>query len=194
MKKTNMFVIVASIVFSLLRFSYGQVYDESVDFHQGDSGRVFVLNEAKDFRKAGVAVEGYLVKDVFEVKVEARIFRQRPRIADVKVVGPKLGRKSYQTKESILAGVEESDPIETTHEQGFFRTRSKRKTTKKLEGAVTKELFKIKIPVDKIVAGKRYWLWVYVESKNEAGHEDMFKFELKDFPDLIAQSTSVAVQ
>lgn len=191
MKKMYIFVIVASIVSFLPSVLYGQ---DTKDPHQEDSGRVFVIREAKDFRKAGVAVEGFLLGDIFEVKVEARIVRQRPRISDVKVVGPILGRKSYQTKKSILAGIEESDPFETTQEQGFFRTRSKRRKTKKLKGAVTKEVFKIQIPVEKIIRGKRYWLWVYVESKNEAGYEEMFKFELKDFPELIAESTSGAVQ
>lgn len=192
-KKTYVFFMGASIVFSLCYGSSGEE-EALVQQHQDDTGRVFVVREAKDFRTTGVAIEGYLVHDIFEVKVEARMYAERPKISTVKVVGPKLGSQSFQAKEAILAGIEEEEPFETTQQQGILRVFDKRKKTKKLKGTVTKELFKIKIPADKIVEGKRYWLWVYVESKTQGGHADTFKFELKDFSARVAHAMKGAVQ
>lgn len=194
MKKTYIFPIIASIAFSFPHVSYGQEQAVGKQHNQEETGRVFVLREAQDFRNTGVAVEGYLRGDILEIKVEARMYAQRPKISAVKVVGPKLGSQSYQAKESILAGIEEEDPFETTQQQGIFRIFEERKKTKKLEGTVTKELFKIKIPPDKIIEGKRYWLWIYVESKTEGGHADTFKFELKDFPEKVAHAMNSAIQ
>lgn len=182
------FVVMGSIFILMSVRSYAQdkAQERPVDA-QGAAG-VFVLRQAKEFRNKSVAVEGYLIGEIFEIKVEARIAREKPRIANVTLIGPRLGRQSYQTRETILAGIGEDMPIETTQEQGLLRVLSPRKKTKKLEGAVTKELFKIRVPAEKIVKGKRYWLWVDVESTTEGGQTEKFRFELEDFPALLMQA------
>ena len=191
MKKVLIFLTL-SCVFSLIAFySYGQ--DETIKEGRGNteeefSKEVFVIREAKDFRDVEAAVEGFLIDNIFEVLVEARLIQQRPRISYVAVVGPKLGRKSFETKRSVLKGIEEDMPFETTEEQGVFRLFGKRKKERKLKGTVTKEIFQIRIPAEKIKNKKRYWLWVYVESKQQGSTIHKFKFELKDFPRLLEES------
>ena len=79
--------------------------------------------------------------------------------------------------------MDEPEPFEASSEQGWI-VFGKRKKVMELEGTLTKELFKIKIPKERIVCGKKYQPWVEIESKAEGGQAGKFKFNLKDFPSL----------
>ncbi|MBL7130373.1 MAG: hypothetical protein ISS45_03070 [Candidatus Omnitrophica bacterium] len=143
-----------------------------------------MIREAKLYRKDSVAVDAHLIDDVLEIMVEARMYAQKPRINDVLVRGSKLGGLHYKTRKTIVATVEEEDPYEVTKEEGWI-VFGKRKKVRELKGTLTKELFKLKIPKEKIVCGKRYQLWVEVESKTEGGRAQKFKFNLEGFPELV---------
>jgi len=139
-------------------YSYGQ-YEEvgeeiEEEVRKEVQGKIPVIREAKLYKKDSVAVDAHLAGEILEIVVEARMYAQRPKINDVLVTGPKIGKLHYQARKTIVAGVEETEPFEVTKEHGLI-TFGKRKKVRELEGTLTKELFKIKIPNDKIVCGKK---------------------------------------
>ncbi|MFC1708934.1 hypothetical protein ACFL2J_02595 [Candidatus Omnitrophota bacterium] len=203
MKKIISLLLLMSFLFVISNYSYAQ-HEEVIEkdeileeageeialeevqeeVEEGFEGRIPVIREAKIFRKKNVAVDAHLVDgEILEIMVEARIYAQKPRINDVLVSGPKLGKERYIARRTIVAGVDEPEPFEVDKEHGWI-VFGKRKKVRELEGTLTKELFKIKMPEDKIVCGKKYQLWVEIESKTQGGRAEKFKFKLKDFPSL----------
>ena len=172
-------VAMVGVLFSFLDICYAQE-EEVVE-------PILVIREGKQSKSNIVAVETYLIDDVLEVTVEARMYAQKPKINDVILVGPRLGRIHYKTREIVYTTLEEEEPYPIT-KQGGFIVFGKRTKTKKPKGTLTKELFKIKVPKEKILPGKRYQLWVEVESKTDSGGRPLrFKFDLKDLSQLISQ-------
>lgn len=157
---------------------------------QETTGSILVIREGKQLKKTTVAVDVRLIEDVLKIKVETRMHAERPKITDVILVGPGIGRVHYVTREDVPPSVEEEEPYPITKEDGFitFRKRTKLKTPK---GTLAKELFKLKVPVEKIVPGKRYQLWVEVESKAKRGKKSKkFKFNLENLAELVSQNQS----
>jgi len=171
MKSLFSLLATLGILFFFLSFSYSQDQDQLE--------KKLIIREGKQVRDNIVAIEAYRIGDVLEVKVEVRMYAQRPRIKNVLIVGPKIGRISYKRKEELPLRFEEEDPYPITKERGIlsFRRRSKVKQPK---GTMTKELFKIDVPWDKIVEGKRYQLWVDVESKTRGQRPLKFRFDLNN--------------
>ena len=178
MKHITGILLAIVILFGGLKYSYSQ--------EQTGSEKVLAIREAKQVRRDIVAVEGYLVNNVLEVAVEVRMYGERPKITNVALVGPGVGRLSYTTKEEIPLALEEEEPYEITKEGGFIKT-SKRTRTDKPKGTLTEELFKIKIPPEKIVPAKKYQLWVDIKSKTRDARSQKFKFDLENFAELIHQ-------
>jgi len=140
-----------------------------------------VIREGKKVRNTVVAVDGYFLNNIFEVAVEVRMYSERPRITNVLIVGPKLGRLPYKRKEEIPLKMEEREAYSISEEGGVVSFGKKTKTTK-TKGTLNEELFKFEIPWDKIVPGKKYQLWVDVESKSRGGDRPQkFRFDIKDF-------------
>lgn len=194
MKRLIVITLIICFISPFINFSFGQHEEVQEDTEievqeEKKKERIQVIREAKLYREKNVAVDAQLVDDVLEIMVEARIYAQKPRINDVLVRGPKLGRLHYQTRKTIVAGVDEPEPFEVTKEHGWLVI-GKRKKVRELKGTLTKELFKIKIPKEKIVCGKRYELWVEIESKTRGGRAEKFKFKLEDFPELIREDCS----
>lgn len=151
--------------------------------------RVLVLRQARQHRKTSAAVEAYLIGNVLEVKVVARIHRAKPRIFSLILVGPGIGRISAKERKTLFAKAKDENLSFPTDERGGFITFSARTKDKKLKGTLTRELHKIEIPVDKIRSDKRYQLWVKVESMKlgAGGKLTTFKFNLEDFPELLGK-------
>lgn len=142
-----------------------------------------VLREGKQVRDDTVAVEITVFEDIIQARIEVRMLRERPKISNVLLVGPKLGRMIYTRKEEIPVSLEEGDPYLVSEKGGIFSSRNK-KEYKNPKGTLTAELFQFKVPLEKLVKGKKYQLWVDVEGKNSAGKTPLkFKFDL---PDLAA--------
>ena len=159
-----------------------------ISFSQGEEvfEKTLVLREAKQLKKTKVGIEAYLLEDILEVAVEVRMYAERPKIVMVMLTGPGIGRVYHKTKEDIPVSLEEDDPYLVTKLDGEISF-SKRTKEKKLRGTLTKELYKFKVPVKKIKKGKRYQLWVEVESKRKGGRIPKFKFDLEELPELVAQ-------
>jgi len=156
------------VFLSVVIFILSCIFNSSYAGQSDISRPALVIREGRQLKKTTVAVEGYLYDNILEVKVEVRMYAERPKIIDVMLVGPRLGRVHYKTREDIPVSLEEEDPYLVTKVDGLisFSKRTKEKTPK---GTLTKELFKIKVPVEKIQIGKRYQLWVEVESRRRGG-------------------------
>lgn len=172
MKK--LFLLMLSFLIASLSASYG--YSQEIE----ETDKVLIIREAKQVRRDIVAIEGWLSGEILEVRVEVRMYSERPKIGNVALVGPGIGRLSYIRKEEIPLSLEEADPYQITKKGGLLSF-GKKKRTEKPKGTLTQELFKIKIPVNKIIPGKNYQIWVDVESKTTAGRAQKHKFKLKDF-------------
>ena len=175
MKHKNLFIF---MVISLA-ISAGSVYGE-----RQNSEAIIVLREAKEAGTTSAAVEAKLIDNIMEVKITARMYGTKPRIYNTLIVGSKLGRLSIESKEVLTQAPEEEAPYPTTGRKAFISFTPSGKT-KKLEGTLTRELVKFKIPKDRVVLGKRYELWVQIESMQTGGLSQTFKFELKNFAELI---------
>jgi hypothetical protein len=169
------------IIWGVLIFLSGFTYAE-----EKSNKRILVIRQAKQDRKTTVAVEAYLINDILEVTVIARMYAAKPRIYNVILVGPKLGRISPKTRKTLLSTIEEEAPFPTSERRGFISF-SKKTKNKKAKGTLTKELVKFEIPTEKIIPDRRYQLWIKVESMRKGGKIQGFKFNLENFPKLISQ-------
>ncbi len=178
MKKIFVLALILGVLVSFLNLSHAE---------EKTRQRILVVREAKQHRITTVAVEAYLISDVLEVVVGARIHAQKPKILDVVLRGPGLGRRvHYKAKETLYATTQEEDPYSITKLDGMIAF-GKRTKTKKPKGRLTRELFKLQIPTDRVVSGKRYQIWVDIESMEKAGMGERFKFDIEDLAGLIAQ-------
>ena len=154
-----------------------------------DSQRVLVLRQARQHKKTSAAIEAYLIGNVLEVKVIARMYATKPRIFSLILVGPGIGRISAKERKMVFARAKDENLSFPTEERKGFISFSARTKDKKLKGTLTRELHKIEIPVDKIKSGKRYQLWVKLEGMRAGtgGKLRTFKFDLKDLPTLLGK-------
>jgi len=142
--------------------------------------RILVLREAKEYKGSTVAVEAYLKDSVLEVKVIARMERTKPIIYNAIVIGPKIGRITPDTRQTLYPTIEDEEPFPTKEKKGFLSFDRDVKL-KEAQGTLTKELIKFKIPSQKLIAGRQYQIWVSIESMQRGGDRESFKFDLDDF-------------
>ena len=174
----DMKAIVAALILMVALPLFAQ--DEAAE------GRILVLREAKETQDTSAAVEVYLVDDILEVTVYALMYATRPKIYNVLVVGPGLGRMSPQERQTVYPKAEDRDIFfQTTDVDGGLIRFSKRTKKKKMEGTLTKELVRFRIPAEKIRPDGRYQLRLHLESMQSSGQTRRFRFDLKDLPDLI---------
>lgn len=148
------------------------------------SERLLVLREAKQQKGGSVGVEAYLVGDILEVTVVARTYGAKPKIENTVLVGPKLGRLSAKVKRTVYASEEEEGAFLTKEAAGLFGLGEKEEV-KKLEGALSRELYKFKVPTNKILPGKDYELRIVVARMQDIKEPMRFKFKLKGLAELI---------
>jgi len=178
MKKVFIFLSTV-FLFSAFNFSFAQ--------EQENKEKILIIKEGQEVRENVVAVEAYyLGEGVLEVAVEARMQRQRPKISNILVVGPRLGRLRHAAKEEIPVSLKEEKAYPVTREGGILSTGDKTEV-KQLQGTEVKEIYKFKIPKDKIIPGKRYQLWIDLESKTRGGDRPMkFKFNLEKLNEAVS--------
>ncbi|MBU3912080.1 MAG: hypothetical protein KKD90_05790, partial [Candidatus Omnitrophica bacterium] len=68
-----------------------------------------------------------------------------------------------------------------------FITFGSGKKDKKARGTLTRELLVFKIPQDKVIKGKKYRLWIQIMSMQEGGDYKTYKFDLKNFAELVSK-------
>lgn len=143
--------------------------------------QALIIREAQEAGESYVAVEGRLVDGIFEVIVTARMANTRPKIYNVIVVGPGLGRLSCESKQALLATAAEEKPFLTKKKDKAFINLTKEEEFKVGKGTLTRESFTFRIPRDRILKEKKYELWVQIESMLEGGRYRTFKFALENF-------------
>lgn len=170
---------IIGILFLAPLFSYAQNEDVSE--------RNLLIRQAKEWQDTAVAVEAYLMGNILEVTIIAKMYATRPKIYNAILLGPKLGRISPKARQTLYPKAEDEELIFlTTDEVGNIRF-TKRTKEKKIKGTLTKELVQFKIPTDKIMPNKRYQLWIQVEGMQGPGRRESFKFDLKDLSKFISE-------
>jgi hypothetical protein len=168
-----------SIGFIVLSWSFSYAQEGSIE-------KILILREAQEDQKSTVAIEAYLADNTLEVTIIARMPGTKPKIHNAIVVGPKLGRLSCESKEVLLATVEEDKPFPTKRKDMAFISFSKGEETKKARGTLTRERVVFSIPPEKVIRGKRYDLWVQIEGLQKGGKYKTFKFDLGNIGDLLS--------
>ena len=158
-------------------------------YAQEDENSLLILREAQEFSKNAVAVEAYLIDNILEAKITARMHGTKPKIYNAIVVGSGLGRLSFESKEVLLASTadEDEEPYPTKDKsRGLISFRDKEKT-KFARGTLTRELVQFVIPEDRVREGKKYRLWVQIESLQRGGKYKTYKFDLEKFAELLLE-------
>ncbi len=176
------------IIFSLLSPVYADDTSSSSAVEQismeGVSKKdepVLVIREGRQIKENTVAIEATLSGDILTVKVEARIPGERPKITSIVLTGPGIGRVHHKLRKEIKPGLEEEDPYLITEAGGLINFGEK-KEVKDPQGTLTKELFQFIVPVEKILANKKYQIQILIESKTKPGKRGKkYEFDLKDF-------------
>ncbi len=186
MNKKLIVLLLAGLIVSIAMSSYAQ--------EEGAMEQVQIIREAKEANKNLVAVDGYLIgEDIFELTVIARMKREKPRIHNVIVVGPGLGRLSCETKEILIATTKELDPFLTKKkDKGFINFGEDEEKSSKIisksnvsKGRLSKALYRFVIPRDKIKKDKKYKLWVQILSSQRGSKYKTYKFDLENFAQLV---------
>lgn len=182
MKKIIILSLLTNILLSLPVCSFGQ--DEV------SKDKIFILRKAQEHQETIVGVEAYLTENILEVTITARMHAAKPKIFNAVIMGPKLGRKSPDTRQMIFAKIDDEgeDVFMTENVEGGGLLRFGKKTKEKeASGALTKELMKFKIAPEKIIPGKEYKLWIQIEGMQETAAKQTFKFDLDKLAELIHQ-------
>ena len=153
-----------------------------------------VWREAVDIKGNIVAIDISLVgEDLLEAKVTGFMEQERPRLKNILLVGPGVGRLSPTTRKTILAGLEEDEPYPTRRSGLLVLNQGSKRTAK---GTLTRERCQFTLPLEKmrekiIKKGKKahYEFWVFLESSNRGGDFLRFKFDLDPLPELILAET-----
>lgn len=159
----------------------------SLSQDKNPEGKSLLLRKAEQRKDTIVAVEAYIYGNILEMTVSARMHGSKPKIFNINIIGPKLGRLSPLARQMIFADAEEEDPFLTEDLEGGHIRFSKKIKEAKAKGTLTKELITFKIPPDKIVLGKEYKLWIKVEGMQGATTIETFKFDLEGLDKLVLQ-------
>ena len=149
-----------------------------------------VHREAINIQGDIVAVDISLVgEDLLEAKVTGFMKQTRPRLENVILTGPAVGRLAPTTRQVLRAGLEQ-DPPYPTKRSGLLAMNQGSKQL--AEGTLIRELFQYQLPVDKMKneirkRGKRatYEFVVTMASANRGGDFTRYTFELEKLPELI---------
>ena len=149
-----------------------------------------VHREAINIQGDIVAVDLSLVgEDLLEAKVTGFMKQTRPRLENVILMGPAVGRLAPTTRQVLRAGLEH-DPPYPTKRSGLLAMNQGSKQL--AEGTLIRELFQYQLPADKMKneirkKGKRakYEFVVTMASANRGGDFTRYTFELEKLPELI---------
>ncbi|MFH1858273.1 MAG: hypothetical protein ABH845_05160 [Candidatus Omnitrophota bacterium] len=152
-----------------------------------------VLREAVEVKDNIVAVDIRLTgENLLEVKITGFMKRERPRIKNVFLVGPGVGRLGPITRHDVLAGLEKDPPYSTRY-HGLLDIGKGGKDTP--EGTLARVAAQHELPIEKMrekIQKKKkaaYEYWVYMESATLGGTILRYKFSLDELPKLILEKT-----
>ena len=153
---------------------------------------LLVTRQAMQDSLAAVGIEAYLQDDIMQVKVTVKMKGTKPKIYDVLFEGKGIGRLSPIEIDQLYASTEEEPPYETTKRGGFISFGDKTEK-KKLKGRTVRKLVSFRIPNEKILPDRTYFIIVKVEDTNKRGKVKRYRFGIKGFAKQTASSSSVDV-
>lgn len=151
-----------------------------------------VVREAVKIKEDIVAVDLSLAGEVLEAQVTGFMEQERPKLSNVLLVGPGVGRLSPTTRRTVRAGLD-TEPPYPTRRSGFLVLHQG--SEREAKGTLTREHLQFILPLQKMretiekKGGKaHYEFWVLLESATRGGKIIRFKFDLDKLPELILAS------
>ena len=149
-----------------------------------------VHREAINMQGDIVAVDLSLVgENLLEAKVTGFMKQTRPRLENVILMGPVVGRLAPTTREVLRAGLEEDPPYPTKRSGLLVMNQGSKQLA---EGTLIRERFQYELPVEKMrqairkKGGKaRYEFVVTMSSANRGGDFKRYTFDLEALPQLL---------
>ena len=149
-----------------------------------------VHREAINIQGDIVAVDISLVgEDLLEAKVTGFMKQTRPRLENVILTGPAVGRLAPTTRQVVRAGLEEDPPYPTKRSGLLVMSQGSKQLA---EGTLIRERFQYELPVEKMrqtlqkKGGKaRYEFVVIMSSANRGGDFKRYTFDLETLPKQI---------
>jgi len=149
-----------------------------------------VHREAIDIQGDIVAVETSLVgEDLLEAKVTGFMKQSRPRLENIVLMGPGVGRLSPTTRQVLRAGLEKDPPYPTKRSGLLVMNQGSERTA---EGALIRERCQYQLPLEKVREAirkkgekARYEFEVKMTSANRGGNFKRYEFSLETLPELI---------
>ena len=164
--------------------------DPGIAMERGEKQVQAVHREAINIQGDIVAVDISLIgEDLLEAKVTGFMKQTRPRLENVILTGPAVGRLAPTTRQVVRAGLEQDPPYPTKRSGLLVMNQGSKQLA---EGTLIRELFQYPLPVDKMKneirkKGKRakYEFVVTMASANRGGDFTRYTFELEKLPELI---------
>ena len=149
-----------------------------------------VHREAINIQGDIVAVDIFLVgEDLLEAKVTGFMKQTRPRLENVILMGPGVGRLAPTTRQVLRAGLEEDPPYPTKRSGLLVMHQGSKQLA---EGTLIRERFQYELPIEKMREGiqkkgrkANYEFVVTMTSANRGGDFKRYTFELETLPDLV---------
>ena len=188
------FLVTAGVVLAaaprLLAEGKSMDEDPGIAVEQGEKQVQAVHREAINIHGDIVAVDLSLVgEDLLEAKVTGFMKRSRPRLDNVILIGPAVGRLAPTTRQVVRAGLEQ-DPPYPTKRSGLLVMKQGSKQL--AEGTLIRERFQYELPAEKMrqairkKGGKaRYEFVVTMSSANRGGDFKRYTFELEALPKVL---------
>ena len=137
-----------------------------------------------------VAVDVSLVgKNLLEAKVTGFMKQTRPRLENVILMGPAVGRLAPTTRQVLRAGLEEDPPYPTKRSGLLVMNQGSKQLA---QGTLIREHFQFELPAEKIKqaiqkrGGRvRYEILVTMSSANRGGDFKRYTFDLETLPQAI---------
>ena len=167
--------------------------DPGMAVEQGEGQRQLVHREAINLQGDIVAVEISLIGEaLLEAKVTGFMKQTRPRLENVILMGPGVGRLASTTRQVLRAGLEEDPPYPTKRSGLLVMNQGNKQLA---EGTLIRERLQYELPVEKMrqvirkKGGKaRYEFVVTMTSANRGGDFKRYTFELEELPETLTGS------
>ena len=164
--------------------------DPGMSVEQGKGPVQPVHREAINLQGDIVAVDISLVgENLLEAKVTGFMKQTRPRLENVILTGPGIGRLAPTTRQVLRAGLEEDPPYPTKRSGLLVMHQGSKQLA---EGTLIRERFQYELPAEKMrqviqkKGGKsRYEFVVTMTSANRGGDFKRYTFDLEELPERI---------
>lgn len=152
---------------------------------QENTERKLVLRQAQAREFTAVGVEAYLTGNILEATVYAKRIGKKPRILNIILFGPELGRLSPSLKETTNPKAEEKLDISFPRTNRSDTIRFYKKAHDGIDsGDPVREFNKFNVPAEKILPDGIYEFRILLDNMENPGATEYFSFPIKGFDKL----------